>query len=214
MKVSPIRAAATLASVVATLAANAPSARAAEDPDPHAACRAAAEASAYKRATRSTAEYALPSVALVRDDGKKVTLPAELDDGRPVVLNFVFTSCTTICPVMSQTFAGLQNRLGDGRDRVHMVSISIDPEQDTPARLTEYAHRFHAGTQWRFYTGTAQASVSVQRAFNAWGGDKMRHTPLTLVRAAPGRPWVRIEGFASPEELAREVRDQVAAVGP
>ncbi len=186
---------------------------AAEAEDPHAHCHEAAEAAQYKRANRSTVEVDLPKVALVRDDGARISLPAEIDDGRPVVLNFIFTSCTTICPVMSQIFSGLQDRLGEGRERVHMVSISIDPEQDTPARLAEYARRFHAGSQWHFYTGTTAASVAVQRAFNAYGGDKMRHTPLTLVRAAPGRSWVRIDGFASPEELAHEVREQVASLG-
>ncbi len=179
--------------------------------DPHAACRAAAAANEYKRATRTTAEYTVPAVRLVRDDGKAVQLSSELDDGKPVVLDFIFTSCTTICPVMSQTFAHLQERLGEGRERIHLVSVSIDPEQDTPARLAEYARRFHAGDEWHFYTGTVEASVAVQRAFNAYGGDKMRHTPLTLVRTAPGRPWVRIDGFASPEELARELKEPVAA---
>ncbi len=185
--------------------------RAADAEDPHAHCREAAEDAAFRRATVTTAEYRLPLVDLVRDDGSTVALPAEVDDGRPVVLNFIYTSCTTICPVMSQIFAGLQDRLGDERARVHMVSISIDPEQDTPARLAEYRKRFHAGSQWRFYTGTVGASVAVQRAFNAWGGDKMRHTPLTLLRAAPGRPWVRVDGFASAEELTRELQELVAA---
>ncbi len=201
----------SLAAVVAALAMSPGMPRADDAADPHAACRAAAAETAYKRAARSTAEYAVPAVQLVRDDGKTVSLPAELDDGKPVVLNFIFTSCTTICPVMSQTFAHLQERLGGDRTRVHMVSVSIDPEQDTPARLTEYARRFQAGPQWRFYTGTVEASVAVQRAFNAYGGDKMRHSPLTLVRTAPGRPWVRVDGFASPEELARELREPVAA---
>jgi protein SCO1/2 len=185
--------------------------RAADGDDPHAHCREAAAAATFKRATRSTAEYGVPGVELVRDDGTRVTLPAEIDDGRPVVLNFIFTSCTTICPTMSRTFAGLQDRLGERRDQVHMISISIDPEQDTPARLSEYARKFHAGPQWRFYTGTVQASGAVQRAFNAYGGDKMRHSPITLIRAAPGGPWVRIEGFPSSEELARELRDLVAS---
>jgi protein SCO1/2 len=94
---------------------------------------------------------------------------------------------------------------------VHLVSISIDPEQDTPERLSEYARRFHAGPEWRFYTGTTQASVAVQRAFEAYRGDKMDHTPATFLRAAPGRPWVRIDGFASSEELAREFHELVAA---
>ncbi|BDG10824.1 SCO family protein [Anaeromyxobacter paludicola] len=164
-----------------------------------------------KRARRSTADYVLPRVPLVRDDGKVVTLPEELDDGRPVVLDFVFTTCTTICPVMSRTFAQLQQALGRDRDRVHLVSISIDPEQDTPERLRAYGKRMGAGPQWRLYTGTVEASVAAQRAFDAWRGDKMDHTPATFLRAGPGRRWVRLDGFATAEELARELRELLAA---
>ena len=181
---------------------------AADGADPHACCHPAAHA--MKRATRSTASYVVPNVDLIRDDGRTVSFPAEIDDGRPVVLNFVFTTCTTICPMMSQIFSQLQDRLGDDRSRVHMVSISIDPEQDTPARLAAYAKRFNAGPQWRHYTGTTQASIALQRAFDAYRGDKMSHVPLTFLRAAPGRPWVRIDGFASSAELAVEFRDLVA----
>jgi protein SCO1/2 len=185
-------------------------ARADEPADPHAHCREAAKAATMKRATRSTADYQLPGVGLVREDGSVVTLPRELDDGRPVVLNFIFTTCTTICPVLSQTFTQLQEKLGSELGKVHLVSISIDPEQDTPARLEEYARRFHAGPAWRFYTGTTEASVAVQRAFEVYRGDKMNHTPVTFLRAAHGRRWVRVDGFASAEELARELRDLVA----
>jgi protein SCO1/2 len=149
----------------------------------------------------STVDYALPAITLVRDDGTKVSLPKELDDGRPVMLNFIYTTCPGICPVMSQVFSQLQERLGADREHVHMVSISIDPEQDTPARLREYARKFSAGRQWQHYTGTVAASVAVQRAFDVYRGDKMSHDPLTLMRPAPGKPWVRIEGFASPNDL-------------
>jgi len=56
-------------------------------------------------AFRSIAQYQIPDVRLVRDDGKAVSLPEEMNDGRPVVLNFIFTTCSTICPLMSQTLA-------------------------------------------------------------------------------------------------------------
>jgi protein SCO1/2 len=179
-------------------------------PDAHEHC-AASTASTLKRATRSTASYALPDVTLVRDDGKKVSLAGEVDAGGAVVLQFIFTTCTTICPVMSRTLALLQDRLGEDSPPVRLLSISIDPEQDTPARLREYAREVHARPPWRFYTGTVQASIAVQRAFNAYLGDKMNHTPTTFLRAAPGRPWVRIDGFASADELARELRELIAA---
>ena len=153
---------------------------------------------------RSEANYTAPDVKLVRDDGKTVSLPAELNDGRPVVLNFIYTSCTTICPMSSQVFEQFQERLGARHEPVHLVSISIDPEQDTPARLRAYARQFHAAPGWNHYTGTAAATSAVQRAFNAYRGDKMSHTALTLARAAPGKPWIRIEGFASVEDLLAE----------
>lgn len=161
---------------------------------------------------RSTAAYPLPDVILVRSDGVKVSFPKEIDDGRPVILNFVYTTCTAVCPVMSQVFAGFQDRLGAESDRVLMISISIDPEQDTPARLAAYGRQFGAGPQWRFYTGSADSSVLVQKAFAAYRGDKMSHSPVTFLRAAPGRPWVRLDGLATPDDLAREYR-RLAASG-
>ncbi|KVT71287.1 hypothetical protein WK58_16385 [Burkholderia ubonensis] len=161
--------------------------------------------------THSMADYALPPVELVRDDGKTVSLVDELNDGRPVILTFIYTSCTTICPMISQTLERLQGELGSDRDKVHIVSISIDPEEDTPARLRAYAARFGAGPEWQHYTGTVDASIAAQRAFNVYRGDKMNHAPVAFLRAAPGRQWMRIDGFATPSELLAAYRDVVAS---
>lgn len=160
---------------------------------------------------RSTVDYTLPPVKLVRDDGKTVSLIDELNDGRPVILTFIYTTCTTICPMVSQTLEKLQSELGSDRDKVHIVSISIDPEQDTPARLRTYGARFDAGPEWQHYTGTVEASIATQRAFNVYRGDKMNHTPVAFVRAAPGKPWLRIDGFATPAELLSAYHDAVAS---
>jgi protein SCO1/2 len=164
-----------------------------------------------KRATRTTADYRLPAVALTRSDGRVLPAREALDDGRLVVLDFIFTTCQGICPVLSQTFSQLQARLGADSDKVHLVSISIDPEQDTPERMTEYARRFGAGPRWDHYTGTTEASVAMQRAFDAYRGDKMDHTPVTFLRARPGARWERLDGFVSPDEVVREVRELLAA---
>lgn len=170
--------------------------------DPHAHHRV--DASAALR--RSAAEYRTPDVALVREDGARVSLLKELDDGRPVVMNFIYTGCTTICPLSSQVFSQLQMALGAERDRVHLVSISIDPEQDTPPRLRAYAAKFHAQKNWNHYTGSTAASIAAQRAFDVYLGDKMNHTPVTLMREAPGKPWVRLDGFATSQDLLAEYR--------
>jgi protein SCO1 len=154
---------------------------------------------------RSLMDYVVPDVKLVRDDGKAVRLGEVLNDGKPVVLSFIYTSCTTVCPVTSQALSELQSRLGAARDSVQLVSISIDPEHDTPERLREYAKRFGAGPGWRHYTGTPAASRTAQQAFGVYRCDKMSHAPATLVRTWPGAPWVRLDGFATPDQLMAEL---------
>ncbi len=159
----------------------------------------------------TTVGYDIPPIQLVRDDGKSIDLAGELDDGRAVMLNFFYSTCTEICPLTSETFSGFQSKLGKGRDKVHMVSISIDPEQDTPASLRKYAQKYKAKSQWNFYTGTVAASVEAQKSFQAYNGDKMNHVPTTYLRAAPGKPWLRIDGFASPDELLRSYKELISA---
>ena len=160
-----------------------------------------------------TFEYTVPSVNLIRDDGKVVRLPDEMNDGRPVVLNFIFTTCSSVCPLLSQMMAQFEHRLGADRDKVHLMSISIDPEEDTPARLRAYAHKFRAGPEWQHYTGTREASIAAQRAFDVYRGEKMSHTPVTLVRAAPGQPWLRIDGVVTPDQLYEQFQQLLMRTG-
>lgn len=160
---------------------------------------------------RTTVNYTIPVIHLVREDGKSVDFAHDLDDGRAVILNFVYTTCTEICPLTSETFTQFQSRLGKNRSKVHMVSVSIDPEQDTPASLRQYAKKYKAKPQWNFYTGTVAASIETQKAFDAYRGDKMNHVPVTYLRASPGQPWLRIDGFVSPDELLRSYQELIVS---
>lgn len=156
---------------------------------------------------RTQADYTVPDVKLVNADGAGVPLRSELaEPDKPVILNFIFTTCGAICPVMSQTFSQVQEALGPERDAVRMVSISIDPEEDTPDALKAYAGKYGAGPQWQMLTGSLADSIAVQRAFGVYRGDKMSHQPATFLRAAPGQPWVRLDGFASAADILREYR--------
>ena len=159
---------------------------------------------------RTEVSASLPKIQLVRQDGKTVQLQDELSDGRVVVLSFIYTSCTAICPMTSQTIYRLQGKLGADIDKVHLVSISIDPEQDTPAILTQYAEKYHASKYWDHYTGTEEASISVQKAMEAYRGDKMNHAPTTFIWSGKGNAWVRIDGFASADDLQLEVQHLLA----
>lgn len=184
---------------------------AADEADPHTQHRHMAEQK--QTAKRSDVTIDLPKLKQLRDDGKTVQFAEEIDDGRPVLVNFIYTTCTGICPISSGLFAQFQNKLGADRDKVHLVSVSIDPEEDTPARLRDYAKRYKAGPTWNHYTGTAEASIAIQAAFNVYRGNKMSHDPVTFVRAAPGKPWRRIDGFPSASELLHDYQELTASKG-
>jgi protein SCO1/2 len=159
------------------------------------------------RYTRTIAAYSPPDVPLTSADGTTTRLGAILGEDGPLFLQFIFTSCTAVCPVMSNSFAAAQSRLESDDARPRFVSISIDPAYDTPARLREYARRFHASGHWQFFTGKSDDIAAVQKAFAIYpGNNKMRHVPATFFRAAHSRPWVRMEGLPNAEQLLAEYR--------
>ena len=175
----------------------------------HAAIMAKASQTAAARAddyTRTVKTYVIPDVVLTDAADRPVRLRELLAGNDPVMMNFIFTTCGTICPVMTKVFSDIPARLGGEAKRLRMISISIDPEHDTPLQLKAYAKSFQAGERWKFLTGRTQDVKAVQLAFDSYRGDKMSHEPLTLMRQAPGKPWVRIDGFASPDQLVREYR--------
>ena len=121
------------------------------------------------------------------------------------MLNFIFTTCTTICPVLSATFQQIQEKLGADQKTVRLVSISIDPENDTPAKLKVYAEKFKAGPQWKLLTGSLENSLIAQKAFGVFAGEKMNHKPLIFLRSKnSGNQWVRIEGLAEAGQVIQE----------
>jgi protein SCO1/2 len=175
--------------------------------DPHAHHRAMMQRQGYQRSER---QYPLDEdLRLVDMTGTEGTLGQALSGDRPVMVNFIFTTCTTICPVMSATFAQVQQQLGPDAEKLHMISISIDPEHDTPERLRDYAKRFNAGPQWDFYTGDVADIIAIQKGFDVYRGSKMSHEPTTLMRKSAADPWVRIDGLASAGDIVKEYQQLI-----
>ncbi|MEO5573965.1 MAG: SCO family protein [Gammaproteobacteria bacterium] len=156
--------------------------------------------------TRTVVDYRIPDLALVAADGGATSMLTELDAGKPIMLNFVFTTCTAVCPVITATFSQVRDKLGREASALKMISISIDPEHDTPERLSSYAHRYHAGPEWRFLTGSLDNALLLQKAFDAYRGGKMSHLPVTFLRGSQDTSWIRLEGYASADDLLREYR--------
>jgi len=156
---------------------------------------------------RSIEKYAVPDVTLVNQDGKKVKLVSLINSGKPVMLDFIYGTCTTICPVLSAGFTNLQNRLGQDAAKVQLISVTIDPEYDTPAVMKDYLKRFRAKPGWDFLTGSREDIDRVMRAFNAYVPNKMAHYPLTLLKAPNSDQWVRIYGMVGMSVLMTEYKE-------
>ena len=172
----------------------------------------AAAADEKQRFTRDEVTVEVPAVTLIDQDGDTVDFKAALSSDRPVFVDFIFATCTTICPVLSAGYTSIQRKLGDDRERVHLISITIDPEHDGPAELTEYLERYRGQSGWDFLTGTRKDIDAVMRAFDAFVPDKMSHKPLIFIRSPKTNSWVRLYGFARSSDLMAEL--ERAAGGP
>lgn len=153
---------------------------------------------------RSEAKYVIPDVVLVNQNGEKVRLRELLNAKKPVLLDFIYGTCTTICPVLSAGFSHFQKKLGPEVRNVVLVSVTIDPENDTPEVMRAYLKRYRARHGWDFLTGSRADIDRVMKAFDAYVPNKMAHYPLTLLKAPRDDRWVRIYGLVGTSELIAE----------
>lgn len=157
-----------------------------------------------KHYRRTIHNYQVPEVTLLNQRGEKVPLVAYLQADKPVILEFIFTSCTTLCPSMAVKYANFQKGLGPDSQQVQLVSITVDPLVDTPAVLSAYLQRYQAGPGWDFLTGSPQAIKQVMDAFVISPADMITQEASILLRSPKTGDWVRINGQLSNDDLRHE----------
>jgi len=169
------------------------------------AARAAAAAKAEARAP-ADASVTLEEIALVDQHGEARRFRSEVVGDRILVMDFIFTTCTTICPLLSSRMARLQERLGErlGRD-VYLVSVSVDPGRDTPRKLLAYAKRWKARPGWTFLTGPKPEVDAVLKGLGAYTASFADHPPMFLVGDGKAEKWVRLNGFPDADQLLEQV---------
>jgi cytochrome oxidase Cu insertion factor (SCO1/SenC/PrrC family)/ABC-type branched-subunit amino acid transport system substrate-binding protein len=150
-------------------------------------------------------------IELVDQNGAKVRFYSDLLAGKVVVINSFFATCSGSCPVMSGTFRKIQTALGDriGRD-VHLVSITVDPETDTPEQLRKFAKAASAGPGWHLVTGSKE---NVSQALHKLGlrtETKETHTAVVLIGNEPKGVWKKAFGLAASDEIVRLVQEVAA----
>jgi protein SCO1/2 len=140
-------------------------------------------------------------------DGRTVHFYSDLVKGRLTAINFIFTSCTTVCPLMGVRFAQLQPLLPKG---AMLISVSIDPANDTPERLAAWAERVGAKPGWTLVTGHKPDIDKLLRSLGSTSVDPASHTPLVVILDdRDGRASAqRVDGLTDPKTLARILSEE------
>jgi protein SCO1 len=170
-----------------------------------AACAVLAPSSAPAQQTRWRADY-FPNVVLQDHNGRRLRFYDDVIRGKVVSINFIFTNCTDICPLDTAQLRRVQQILGDrvGRD-VHMYSISLSPENDTPATLRRFMRTYDVGPGWTFLTGSRADVDLIQRRLGlrpVTAANLSQHdTSIITGNEATGQ-WIKRSAFENPQLLA------------
>jgi protein SCO1/2 len=139
---------------------------------------------------------------LITQDGKTVRFYTDVLKGKVVVINCFFATCQGSCPVMSRTFSKLQQMLDERAVKdVVFVSITVDPELDTPERLKKYATTMGARPGWLLLTGTRANVDLIHKKLGQYVEEKADHNNIILIGNERTGLWKKAFGLAKPDEL-------------
>ena len=173
--------------------------------DPHAHHR---QHTSDKPIQANMAKVTLPGVELLNQYGEKVSLKDNVIGKRIAVVSFAYTTCTTVCPVVSAIFSQVYKRLNGkmGKD-VELVTITVDPNRDTSARLLAYSKKHGSGNGWSWLTGKKDNVIQTLTAFGAYSVNFEDHPAMILIGDAQQNRWYRYYGFLSPDEIEIKVNE-------
>jgi protein SCO1/2 len=176
------------------------------DEDPHAKHRAMMQQKSEPAA--ESAEIDLRDHLLVDQDGQELMFVSDVIGDNIVVMDFVYTTCTTICPVLSALFTQVQGKLGEAvGDEVTLVSMSVDPVRDTPQRLKAYSAKHRAGEGWLWLTGPKADVDDVLTGLGAYTSNFEDHPSMVLIGDGRTGEWKRLFGFPNPDRVVQIVND-------
>lgn len=142
-------------------------------------------------------------------NGKYLFFYADLIKNKTVAINFIFTTCTSSCPLSTAVFRQVQKRLV--KQKVQLITISVDPVNDTPGRLLEFSKKFKADSGWVFVTGEQAAISSILRSLGAYTGDNNDHSNMVIVGNDAKHAWTRLYGFPQADEIISALKNIAGA---
>lgn len=153
-------------------------------------------------------DFPMQGFQLVDQEGRSVRLDGPFAPGKAVVLTFMYTTCTTVCPEVGASLADLQAQLGEASGKVRLVSVTLDPANDTPQAMKDYLGRFRARPGWDFYTGSPDELRRLRRTFTQHVPGEGPIMPAYFLRSPRDGKWVRLAGRMSPSEFLAACRKE------
>ena len=155
--------------------------------------------------TRSDkARLSIPDVLVQTQDGKSLKFYRELVKGKSVIINFIYTSCTAVCPMSGDNFSKLQAALGERLNKdVFLISVTTDPDIDTAQKLKTWSEKFKQREGWTLVTGDKTAMLKLLVALTGSGPTKDFHSPTVLLIDDKNESWIDSYGLNSPANLIR-----------
>lgn len=149
----------------------------------------------------------IPNARILDQNGRQLNFYNDLIRGKTVAINFIFTTCTTVCPPLTATFRKVQQTAAERGLDIRLVSVSVDPVVDTPERLRAFAEKFKVDQGWTFVTGEKGEIDSLLQALGASVGNKNDHTPMILIGNDSVDYWTRAYGLSPPSRLLDLIAD-------
>lgn len=148
---------------------------------------------ATPEARRRKAREWFTDTVLVNQDGKEVRFFSDVLDGNVVLVSFIFTRCVEACPLICQKLNAVRRALGDRFGEVRFVSLSVDPDFDTPAELAYFARKQDARyANWTFLSGKRENVAAVGRRLGEWPDEPGNHTTAFLAGNVRTGHWTKI----------------------
>lgn len=145
----------------------------------------------------------VPDIEVVDQNGRHVRFNSQVVEGRIAIVTGFFTTCSSMCPITQEKLSQVARLLGPrlGKDVV-IISVSVDAENDTPARMKGWAEKFHTGPGWTLLSGNRTDVDALLKSLGLFVELRQRHqSALMIGSAATG--WVRISSWTPSEKLAR-----------
>lgn len=155
---------------------------------------------------QAAAQPRIPDVNCLDQNGKKLRFNTDLVKGKVVVISFIYTSCTFLCTRIGESTARLQKALGDrvGRD-VYLISVSTDPETDTPEKLKAWGTRLKAKDGWTMVTGEKSEMDQLLKVLTGDVAGTKTHSPVLLIGNEATNVWTESYAFESPARVIEQI---------